>query len=111
LIGHGRDRVPERELAAACDRADIVISDRWLPRSCRPALLKADRRLLSRTGGLAIDLENRRVTTVAQTLEDHGWWRVEVIGRGARPSGSAPSTRLGPSTSSGQAANVVEGQR
>jgi ComEC/Rec2-related protein len=67
LIGRGRDMVPERELAAVCDRADIVISDRWLPRSCRPAMLKADRRLLSRTGDLAIDLAARRVATVAQT--------------------------------------------
>lgn len=78
LIGRGRDRVPERELAAACDHADIVIADRWLPRSCRPALLKADRRLLSRTGGLAIDLERRRVTTAAEAQGEHGWWRVEA---------------------------------
>jgi competence protein ComEC len=75
LIGRGRDMVPERELAAVCDRADIVISDRWLPRSCRPAMLKADRRLLSRTGGLAIDLAARRVETVAQTQGEHGWWQ------------------------------------
>ena len=57
------------------EHVDIVISDRWLPRSCRPELLKADRRLLSRTGGLAIDLAARHVTTVAQTQGEHGWWR------------------------------------
>jgi competence protein ComEC len=74
LIGRGRDPVPERELAAACERADLVISGRWLPRSCRPALLKADRHLLGRTGGLAIDLAKARVTTVAETQGDHGWW-------------------------------------
>ena len=76
LIGRGRDRVAERELVAACDRVDIVISDRWLPRSCRPAWFKADRRLLERTGGLAVDLVHGRVTTVAETQGDHGWWRV-----------------------------------
>jgi competence protein ComEC len=75
LIGHGPDQVPERALAAACDHADIVISDRWLPRSCRPALLKADRRLLTRTGGLAIDLSTRRISSVADTQGEHGWWR------------------------------------
>jgi competence protein ComEC len=75
LMARGRDDVPERALAAACDRADIVIADRWLPGSCRPALLKADRRLLSRTGGLAIDLEDRRIATVAQEQGEHGWWR------------------------------------
>jgi competence protein ComEC len=77
LMARGRDQVAERALAAACDRADIVIADRWLPRSCRPAVLKADRRLLARTGGLVIDLEAGRLTTVAETQGEHGWWRGE----------------------------------
>ena len=94
LIGRGHDPVPERELAAVCERVDIVISDRWLPRSCRPARLKADRRLLTRTGGLAIDLVGLRVTTVAETQGEHGWWRGEAGG----------SRR--PSTSSGRADDV-----
>ncbi len=75
LIARGKDRVEERAVAAACDRADIVIADRWLPRSCRPAVLKADRSLLMRTGGLAIDLENGRISTVADGQGEHGWWR------------------------------------
>lgn len=75
LVGRGRDSVPERALAAACDQVDIVLSDRWLPHSCRPAWLKLDRRVLSRTGGVAIDLTARRVTTVAQEQGDHGWWQ------------------------------------
>ena len=75
LIARGRDRVPERMLAAACDKADIVIADRWLPRSCRPAWLKADRSMLSRTGGLAIRLASGKVTTVADGQGEHGWWR------------------------------------
>jgi competence protein ComEC len=74
LIGRSRDPVAERELAAACDISDIVISDRWLPRSCRPKWLKADRNLLDRTGGLAIDLERGRVATVAQEQGEHAWW-------------------------------------
>ena len=77
LIGRGHDPVPERELAAACARVDIVISERWLPRSCRPAMLKADRRMLTRTGGLAIDLLRLDVTTVAETQGEHGWWQVK----------------------------------
>lgn len=85
LIGRSREQVSERALAAACDRADIVIADRWLPRSCSPAVLKADRRLLSRTGGLAIDLGDWRVRTVAETQGEHGWWRPEPAPmRGAR---------------------------
>lgn len=75
LVGRGRDRVPERALAAACERVDIVLSDRWLPRSCRPAWLKLDRGMLSQTGGVAIDLAARRINTVAQEQGEHGWWQ------------------------------------
>lgn len=75
LMSRGQDMVPERALAAACERADIVISDRWLPYSCRPTTLKVDRRMLARTGGIAIDLERLRVTTVAENEGHHGWWR------------------------------------
>lgn len=75
LLSRSREMTEERALAAACERADIVISDRWLPRSCRPAVLKADRRLLSRSGGLAIDLEKRRIHAVAEDQGEHGWWQ------------------------------------
>lgn len=78
LLGRGRDRIDERALAAACERADIVISDRWLPRSCRPRQLKADRNLLGKSGGLALDLRSGRVTSVAETQGTHGWWRPYV---------------------------------
>lgn len=75
LMSRSRELVSERELAAACERADIVIADRYLPHSCSPRWLKADRRLLDRTGGLAIDLKNERFTTVAGGQGEHGWWR------------------------------------
>jgi len=75
LIGRGTDFVPERALAAACDRADIVIAGRYLPRSCQPRWLKVDRRLLDLTGGLKIDLSERELTTVAQNQGQHGWWK------------------------------------
>jgi competence protein ComEC len=75
LLSRSRDMAEERALAAACDRADIVISDRWLPRSCHPAMLKIDRRMLSRTGGLAIDLDAGRVRTVAESQGEQGWWQ------------------------------------
>ena len=85
LLARGHDYVTERDLAAACARADIVVADRWLPYSCRPRWLKADRRMLSETGGLAIRLESRDVRTVAQGQGAHGWWHgaggVERAGR------------------------------
>ncbi|HEX8366006.1 MAG TPA: ComEC/Rec2 family competence protein [Allosphingosinicella sp.] len=62
--------------ARACAEADIVVSDRRLPRSCVPRWLKADRDLLSRTGGLAIRLGAvPRVATVASAAGAHPWTR------------------------------------
>lgn len=75
LMSRNRELVTERALAAACERADIVVSDRWLPRSCKPRWLKADRRTLAQSGGLAIVLEDQHVTTVAEAQGHHGWWR------------------------------------
>jgi competence protein ComEC len=67
--------VEERALSAACAEADIVVSERFLPRSCRPRWLKADRRYLQRSGGLAILLADERITSVAASQGEHGWWR------------------------------------
>lgn len=75
LMSRSRQAVAERALAAACERADIVVSDRWLPASCRPRWLKADGRMLAESGGLAIVLEDRRVSRVADSQGEHGWWR------------------------------------
>ena len=75
LMSRSRDIVTERALAAACERADIVVSDRWLPRSCEPRWFKADRRMLEASGGLAVDLVNGSYTTVAASEGEHGWWR------------------------------------
>jgi len=75
LIARGNDYVAERDLAAACERADIVIAPRWLPYSCRPRWLKADRSLLDRTGGLTVDLSDGTIRTVAEDQGGHGWWR------------------------------------
>ncbi|MXO93093.1 DUF4131 domain-containing protein [Erythrobacter arachoides] len=67
--------IKERALAAACERSDIVVADRWLPRSCQPRWIKADRRMLEESGGLAISLANGTVDTVADRQGQHGWWR------------------------------------
>ena len=69
--GQRIDWVP---LTKACAQADIVISDRWLPRGCTPRWLKLDRDALSRTGGIAIYLSDRpRVETVQERLAGHPW--------------------------------------
>jgi competence protein ComEC len=73
LATRSRDLVAVPALAAACRKADIVISDRRLPRSCRPRWLKADRGLLSHTGGLAVNLAPARLDSVADHLGRHPW--------------------------------------
>jgi len=75
LMSRNRQIVTERALAAACERADIVVSDRWLPSTCRPRWLKADARMLAETGGLAIGLEGPTLASVADSQGKHGWWR------------------------------------
>jgi competence protein ComEC len=74
-MARSSELVTERALAATCDRADIVIADRGLPRSCKPRWIKADRRMLRDTGGLAISLKQPKIRTVAQGQGEHGWWR------------------------------------
>ena len=93
LLGRNRDRVEERGLASACAQADIVVADRYLPRSCRPRWLKADRRYLEHSGGLAIDLSAQRITAVSETQGAHGWWREPEPWVGKKPANppTAPS--------------------
>lgn len=77
LMARSGEFVEERALAAACERADIVVADRYLPRTCRPRELRADRRMLDRTGGLSVVLRRNGpdVTSVAETQGRHDWWR------------------------------------
>ncbi len=91
LMSRNRELVEERALAAACERADIVISDRYLPYSCRPRWVKADRRMLAYSGGLAIDLSNETVTSVADGQGEHGWWRGDP-----KPEDPKPESRPEP---------------
>ncbi len=60
-------------LARACARADIVIAQQRLPADCRPALLKADASLLSRRGGMAVNLESGNIRAVREAGDQHGW--------------------------------------
>lgn len=66
-------RVPALEMAAACKRVDIVVSDRWLPKSCNPRLLKADRNMLDVSGGLAFYLSSGRVRSVNAENPNMPW--------------------------------------
>ncbi len=97
LIARGNDYVSARALAAACDRADVVIADRRLPAACHPRWLKADRELLDRTGGLTLNLTEGRIETVAELEGKHGWWQPTVRARYRPPSAihsAAPGVQL-----------------
>ncbi|MFC3174276.1 ComEC/Rec2 family competence protein [Novosphingobium bradum] len=106
LLARGSAPVPMRDLAAACERADIVVADRWLPRSCRPAVLKLDRAMLAQSGGVALDLDHGRMTTVAASQGDHGWWRPPP----ARPAWNrpGPSQPEGPATTPATAQSAAQ---
>jgi len=76
LMSRSRNYVELDDLARACAESDIVVSDRGLPRTCRPRWFKADRRTLAETGGLSIVLSYPpKVTAVADSQGEHGWWR------------------------------------
>jgi competence protein ComEC len=74
LATRSRHFVAIPEFARACAEADIVVSDRRLPRTCVPRWLKADRAFLARSGGLAIRLgRTASVETVAEAEGRHPW--------------------------------------
>jgi competence protein ComEC len=63
-----------RVFTRACAEADVVVSDRRLPRDCIPRWLKLDAPALRRTGGVAIYLaDTPRVETVAERVGAHPW--------------------------------------
>ena len=74
LATRSRHLVDIAALSRACAEADIVVSERRLPRTCRPRWLKADRLLLQKSGGLSIVLRARpSVATVAERTAHHPW--------------------------------------
>ena len=65
--------VPIGDMIAACRAADIVISERRLPRGCAPRWLRLDRETLARVGGAAIMLASGDVRTVFDPGDAHPW--------------------------------------
>lgn len=62
----------------ACSQADIIVSDRRMPRGCTPRWLKLDAPALRHTGGVAIYLgPSPRVNTVAERVGGHPWSQIE----------------------------------
>ena len=74
LATRSATRIDWQTITQACADADIVVSDRRLPRGCTPHWLKLDASALRRTGGLAIYLgDSPRADTVASHVGSHPW--------------------------------------
>ncbi len=68
-----RDYVDRDIFEPACAAADIVISERRMPKWCRPRWRSFDRTTLGETGAIAIWLGSGRVETVHDRIGDHPW--------------------------------------
>jgi competence protein ComEC len=78
LATRSATRIDWETITAACAAADIVVSDRRLPRGCEPRWLKLDAAALARTGGVAIYMGKRpSVDNVADRVGAHPWAEVE----------------------------------
>lgn len=74
LASRGRDRIEGADMAAACAAADVVISDRWLPRECVGRWMTIDRDSLAETGGLALYLgETPEAVATLRAGDGHPW--------------------------------------
>ena len=67
-------RLPWVPFTKACAAADIMVSDRRLPKGCTPRWIKADRTMLARTGGLSVSLgTSPSVSTQYRAGDQHPW--------------------------------------
>jgi len=111
-------RLPIAQLQRACAAADIVVSDRRLPRTCRPRWIKLDAPVLRRTGGVAIVLDPPRwpwrpssgpgVSTVRHPGDAHPWRTPPLIGvsrSGATSRRASPGSAPGAGGSAGDRRN------
>ena len=86
LATRSETRIDWNTIIGACTEADIVVSDRRLPRGCLPHWLKLDSSILRRTGGLAIYLEGPpRIDTVADRVGAHPWEQFSPNSGGSGP--------------------------
>lgn len=95
--------VPWRELVAACAAADVVVSDRRLPRGCVPRWLRLDRDELARRGGVTVTFADGRVATVRDPDDRHPWLSPPTLAS----SGPQPRTIAATSRSRSTVAKAV----
>jgi competence protein ComEC len=107
LATRSATRIEWTTFTRACAQADIVVSDRRLPRGCQPRWLRLDASALRGTGGLALYLGKKpRLDTVADRIDAHPWAerpRAVSSAGSALPAGpeSAPGSRRSVAVHSG----------
>ncbi|WP_010164004.1 ComEC/Rec2 family competence protein [Sphingomonas sp. PAMC 26617] len=88
--------IPVQTLVEVCARADIVISERRLPKRCHPRWLRLDRTMLAQTGGVAITFypsvlslpATASIRTVRRARDEHPWITVpQPLPQAARGTG------------------------
>ena len=93
LAMRSSNRIDWTTITAACAAADIVVSDRRLPRGCRPRWLKLDPSALARTGGLAIYLgKHPGVDSVADRVGAHPWSETRPLSSGGSARRAVPGS-------------------
>lgn len=99
--------VPAADLSAWCRRADVVVSERRLPRRCRGRSLTLDRAALARTGGVSITFADRIIRTVRTPGDMHPWRRATA----AITDSGAGSRRAYPERGPARARNAADHKR
>lgn len=85
--------IPAMELAAACRRVDIVVSDRRLPYSCKPSWMRLDRRSLAELGGVSVYLNEGRVDSVNAKGARPPWRPAVTSATRQKPSSATTSAK------------------
>ena len=96
--------LPAPEFTALCRAVDIVVSDRRLPRTCRPRWLLLTPETLRRTGGLALMLASGRAVTVLTPGDEHPWAIAARPAPVSRSGAAAPTTCPGCAPGRGRSA-------
>jgi competence protein ComEC len=95
LATRSSDFVPAAAFVPLCRSADVVVSDRRLPRRCRARWLTLDRTMLANTGGVAVTFATQRVTTVRNPGDSHPWIVAATPPSGVEAWGAARFVRAG----------------